>query len=146
MPSHLVAWLHQNPLVRHRNNHGPGRPLHLFLTDRSGYQGQTQSWSEVTGSIRSRSLLSYGVDDGEVFFFIRFITGKGLDKEWNSMLICGHAKDKPVEIPPTVLRVTFGYMDLFCPVLFIIVPVYAETCDIYVNLRHIRECIGGLSD
>jgi len=56
--SHLVELLHQNPSGQYRNTPGHCRQLHLFLTDRSGYHEQMQSWSEVPGSIRSRSLLS----------------------------------------------------------------------------------------
>jgi hypothetical protein len=51
----------RNPSVQHRNTPGPGRPLHLFLTDRSGYHDKMQSLSEVPVSDRSRSLLSYEV-------------------------------------------------------------------------------------
>ena len=44
-----------------------------------------------------------------------------------------YTKDELVEIPPAILRMPLGNANLFCTILFIIVPMHTETGGINMN-------------
>jgi len=52
------------------------------------------------------------LDDRQDRFFVRFVPGEGLEKERHTVLVRGHAKDEPFEIPPAILRMAVGDLDL----------------------------------
>ena len=52
------------------------------------------------------------LDDRQDRFFVRIISGEGLKKERHTLVVRGHPEDESLEIPPAILRMAVGDLDL----------------------------------